>query len=213
MSHQSPILTPQDLQPGSKQDKKKLQQLLQVHDQHCHGNGGSLGHRKFLADEPQAEPTFPLAEYTFYGIALTLVISKLPLRFCDEFWIVLGPAKARSTQPNAMTLTEGTIGTGPVDLISTDNFWVKAVAAAKGPHQVLQDFSFVVGLMTQPIQVGKSIACHRNGDLCPKLNVAPRFATHDRHDMSLIQADDPVMNTHAIRMVENALLANQFTDH
>jgi len=39
VTSQSPILAPHDLQPESKQDKKKLQQLLEVHDQHGHCNG------------------------------------------------------------------------------------------------------------------------------------------------------------------------------
>jgi hypothetical protein len=47
-----------------------------------------------------------LAELTFYGIALPLVISKFPLHFCDKFWIILRAAKARTTQPNAMALAE-----------------------------------------------------------------------------------------------------------
>ncbi len=57
----------------------------------------------------------------------------MPLCFCEKFWIILRAPEARTTQPNAVALAEGSIGTSPIDLISTDDFWIVAVAAAKGP--------------------------------------------------------------------------------
>ena len=82
-----------------------------------------------------------MSELTFYGITLPLVVSKLPLRFCDKFWIILRAAKARTTQPNTVALAESSIGARPIDLISTDHFWVVTVAAAIGPRLSLQVFS------------------------------------------------------------------------
>jgi hypothetical protein len=85
-----------------------------------------------------------LAELTFYGITLPLVVSKLPLRCCEKFWIIRWAAKARTTQPNAVALAESTIGARPIDLISTDHFWIVAVAAAKANRLGLQLFSSAV---------------------------------------------------------------------
>ncbi len=213
MTPQSPIQAPHYLQPEGKQDNKEQQQLLEIHDQHGQGNGGSLGHCKFLADGPQVEPAFPLAKLAFYGIALPLVVSKLPLRFCDKFWIIPRAAKAGTTQSNAVALAESSIGASAIDLISTDHFWVVTVAAALGSRLSLQVFSFVVGITAEPIKEGKAIACHRDGYLGPEPNIAPRLAAHDRSDMSLVQTDDPVGKTPALGVIKNALLATQFTHY
>ena len=154
-----------------------------------------------------------MTELAFYGIALPLVVSTLPLRFGNKFWIILRATKTRTTQPNAVALAERSIGESPIDLISTDHFWVVTVAAAIGSRLRLQAFSFIVGVIAQMIQECKADACHRNRDLGPELNIAPRLAVHDRPDMGLVQTDDPVGNTPAIRVIENALLANAFTHH
>ena len=53
---------------------------------------------KRLADQLQAKPVLSLAELNCYDIMLPLVVSKLPLRFCDKFWIILRAAEARTTQ-------------------------------------------------------------------------------------------------------------------
>ena len=101
-----------------------------------------MRHSKFYADEPKAELAFPLAELTFYRITLTLVISKLGLRFCDKFWIILPAAKARTTQANAMVPAESPIGASPIDLIRTDQFRLATVAAASGPRRASDRFFF-----------------------------------------------------------------------
>ena len=163
----------------------------------------------FLADEPQAEPELHLTEFAVYGIALPLVVSKLPLPIGSKFWIILRAAKTRTTQPNAVALAESSIGASQIDLISTDHFWVVIVPAAIGSRLSLQVFSFVVGVLAQKIQKCKAVACHRNRDLGSELYIAPRLAAHNRPDMGLVQTDGPMGNTPAIRVIENALLANE----
>lgn len=95
-------------------------------------------------------------------MALTLVISKLSLRFCHKLWIILGSVKTRAAQANSMALAEGPICTCPINLISTDDFWMVAILVAIGLCLRFQIFSFVVGGMAELIQEGKAIACHRH---------------------------------------------------
>jgi len=59
-----------------------------------------------------------------------------------------------------MALAEGSIGTGSIDLISTDNLWTMAMTAAIGSCLRIQIFSFVLGVIAQAIQKGKASTCH-----------------------------------------------------
>jgi len=119
----------------------------------------------------------------------------------------------RAAQANAMTLAEGTIGTGTVNLISTDHFWVVTISAAIGSCLALQIFSFIVGIVTQPVKECESITRHRDGDLGSEFDVAPGLATNNRPDVSLIETDDPIGDASAVSVVENLLLTYQFADH
>jgi hypothetical protein len=61
-----------------------------------------------------------------------------------------------------MTLTEGSIGAGSVDLVSTNHFRVMTVTAAIGHCLNLEVFSFVVGAVTQAIEESESLADNRD---------------------------------------------------
>ena len=112
-----------------------------------------------------------------------------------------------------MAQAEGSIGASSIDLISTDHFRVVPMTASIGPCLGFQVFSFVVGVKAESIQERKALTCHRDGDLCSKLNIAPCLATHDRPDMSLAKANDAVRNTSAVRLVKNGLLTDQLADN
>jgi hypothetical protein len=61
-----------------------------------------------------------------------------------------------------MALAEGTIGASSIDLISTDRFWAMTMTAAMCPCLCLQVFPFVVGVVTQAIEEGESLAGDRD---------------------------------------------------
>ncbi len=82
------------------------------------------------------------------------------------------------------------------------------IAAAIGHRLSLEVFSFVVGVITQPIKEGESLSSNRDGDLGPKLNIATRLATNNRSDVCLVEAHDAVGDASAICVIENGLLAN-----
>lgn len=112
-----------------------------------------------------------------------------------------------------MPQTEGSIGASSIDLIGTYHFGVVTMMAAIGPGLGFQVFSFVVGVKAESIQKRKAFTCHRDGDLCSKLNVAPGLATHNRPNMSLAEADDTVWDTSVVRIVQNILLTDQLADN
>ena len=112
-----------------------------------------------------------------------------------------------------MPLTESTVRPCPVDLVSADHFWVVTMAAAISHRLRLKVFSFVVGVITQPIQKGESLPGDREGDLCTELNIATSLATDNRSDMSLAEADDAIGDASAVSVIENGLLTDKLTDH
>jgi hypothetical protein len=61
-----------------------------------------------------------------------------------------------------MTLTEGSIGAGSVDLVSTNHYRVMTVTAAICHCLSLEVFSFVVGGVTQVIEESESLAGDRD---------------------------------------------------
>jgi hypothetical protein len=61
-----------------------------------------------------------------------------------------------------MTLTECTVRSCPVDLVSTYHFWVVTMAATIGYCLSLEIFPFVVGGVAQPIKEGESLSCDRD---------------------------------------------------
>ena len=154
-----------------------------------------------------------MTDLSFDSVALPLVIEKLPLPLRHQPWIAFGTSKARTTQADSMTEIEGSIGASPIDLIGTDHRWILAMAATIGSCLGLHVFSFIVEVVAQLIQERKANACHRDGDLYSKCNVAPCLATHDRPDGSLIRADDPLRSASAVRVVDNSPLADNFADH
>ena len=112
-----------------------------------------------------------------------------------------------------MTLTECTVRSCPIDLISTNHFRIASIAAAIGYSLGLEVFSFVVGVITQAIKEGESLSRDKDGDLGPKLNIATRLATNNRSDVCLIEAHDAIRDASIIYVIKNGLLAHQLTDH
>ena len=112
-----------------------------------------------------------------------------------------------------MPQAECSIGTSSIDLICTDNLRVVPMTAAISPRLAFQVFSFVVGIKAESIEKRKAFTCHRDGDLCSKLNVGSCLTTHDWPDMSLAEADNAIRDTSAIRVVKNVLLTDQLADN
>ena len=112
-----------------------------------------------------------------------------------------------------MAQAEGPIGASSIDLICTDHLVVVTMTAAIGPCLGFEVFSFVVGVKAESIEKRKAFTCHRDGDLCSKLNVAPCLATHDWPDMSLAKADDAIRDASAVRLVKNDLLTDKLADN
>lgn len=75
-----------------------------------------------------------------------------------------------------MAQTEGSIGAVSIDLISTHHFGVVNMTAEISPDLGMQVFSFDLGVKADSIQKRKAITCHRDRDLCAKLNVTPQLA-------------------------------------
>ena len=63
----------------NKKNKKKPQQLLEIHHQDIHRNGRVLRLRELLSDQAEAKPTFPLTNLAFNCVATSLVINELLL--------------------------------------------------------------------------------------------------------------------------------------
>ncbi len=83
------MIAEQKLEPVRKKYKKKVKQLLEVHDQHIDRNGRTLGRKELLTDQTQSITPFFLAYLAFNGNSLPLVIDKLPLLCSHQFRIVL----------------------------------------------------------------------------------------------------------------------------
>ena len=64
-----------------------------------------------------------------------------------------------------MTLTECTVRSCPIDLMSTNHLRIMTIAPEIGHRLCLEVFSFVVGVKTQPIREGESLSCDRDGYL------------------------------------------------
>ena len=77
---------------------------------------------------------------------------------------------------------------------------------AIGKHLRLQIFSFVIWVETQPIEKGKSISRDRDGYSGPKFNITAGLAPNDRSDVGLHQANDPVGDASAVRVIKDSLL-------
>jgi hypothetical protein len=139
-------------------DTKKLQELGDIQDEHIQRNSGPLGHGELLANQIQSISSLSLADLALYGIALSLVIKKQLFLLGQQLWIALGATEAPTTQENAMTLTEGSIGSRSINLVSTDYPWIVTISASISSSLSLQVFSFVVGIITQMIKKGESSA-------------------------------------------------------
>ena len=72
---------------------------------------------------------------------------------------------------------------------------------AIGKYLSLQIFSFVIWVETQPIEEGKSISRDRDGYFGPKFNIAAGLAPNDRTNVGLHQANDPVGDTSAVKVI------------
>ena len=70
----------------SKKDKKKLQELLQVHVQHIHRNGGTLGHRGLLANQAQTVPGFSASTGSDYDRKMISIIRMNIGRQVETLW-------------------------------------------------------------------------------------------------------------------------------
>jgi hypothetical protein len=86
------------------------------------------------------------------------------------------------------------------------------IAALIGYRLSLEVLSSVVRVVTQPIEKGESFTVDRDGNLCTKLNITTGFPADNQPDMRLAGADDAMRNASAVCMMENSLLADQFTD-
>jgi hypothetical protein len=99
-----------------------------------------------------------LADLPLNGFALPLVFKKLPPLLSQQLWITNGATEARTTQTNAMSLAEGSAGSRSINLISTDHLWIVAISAAISSCLNLQIFSFILEVITQPIEKDEHIA-------------------------------------------------------
>ena len=106
-----------------------------------------------------------MADLAFNGIPLPLVVDKLLLRGCNKLKIAVCSSQTWDSQADSMTLTECTVGSCPEDLFSTNHFQIVAMAAPKGDRLRIEVFSFVVGVVTQPLEAGESLTGDRDGDL------------------------------------------------
>jgi hypothetical protein len=79
-------------------------------------------------------------------------------------------------------------------------------STAIGKHLSLKIFCFVIWVETQPIEEDKSISRDRDGYFGPKFNLAAGLAPNDRSDVGLHQANDPVRDASAVRVIEDSLL-------
>ena len=79
---------------------------------------------------------------------------------------------------------------------------------ATGKHLSLQIFSFVIWVETQPIEEGKSISRERDRYFGPIFNIATELAPTDRPDVGLHQANDPVGDASAVRVIEDSMLTH-----
>jgi hypothetical protein len=150
------------LNPTGEKRKKKLEELLKIHHQYNYRNGCALRDRQRLANQAQPIAALALDDFPLDGIALRLVSEELLRLLSHQIWIAFGPAKPGTTQPEPMAHTELTIAAYPIDLIGTDNGRVMSVTSTIRQHLRLQVFSFVVGVVAQTIEEGKSITCDRD---------------------------------------------------
>ena len=172
----------------------------------------NLGDCEILADQTQAETSLPLIYPSFNRVALSLVINGLAsqqLPTLDAFWA--NPDKNHADRFH--DIDRRLIGRHPVDLSSTDDVWTVSIAATMGTGLILQIFSFVARAIAMPIQECKTISCHREGNRGNALNVAPWLTAHDWPDTSLAETNNSIRDAAAVRVVENSLLTNQFTDY
>ena len=86
------------------------------------------------------------------------------------------------------------------------------VAATIGHRLSLEVFSFVIGIVAQPIKEGESLSCDRDGDLGPEFNIATSLAANNRPDVRLKETHDSIRDASAVCVIENGLLADQLTD-
>jgi hypothetical protein len=91
-------------------------------------------------------------------------------------------------------------------LIGANNGRIMPMTPAIGKHLRLQIFSFVIWVETQPIEKGKSISRDRDGYSGPKFNITAGLAPNDRSDVGLHQANDPVGDASAVRVIKDSLL-------
>ena len=96
------------------------------------------------------------------GISLALVIDELLLLGGYQLRIVLWPSQTGTAQADSVTLTECTVCSCPVDLVSTNQFRIVTISVAIGDRLSLEVFSFVVGVVTQAIEEGESLAGDRD---------------------------------------------------
>lgn len=171
-----------------------------------------MGH-PLLADQCQAIVAFFLAEFSFNDVALPLVFKNCFLSTATNSGSFFWPTEAGATQPNAIALSEGTIRSCPVDLVSTDYFWVMNMPTPIGSRLSLEIFSFVVGLVAEPVKECKLTTCHRSRGLGSECNAAPGLAANDRPGTSLIETDDPIGGAPIAGMAQNSLLTGELADH
>jgi hypothetical protein len=167
-----------------------------------------LSERKLLADQAQSKAAFALAKFPLDGVASPLIIYELPLLVGHQIWITFGPTKSRTTLPDLMTCTECTITACPINLIGANNGRIMPMTPAISSYLSLQIFSFVIWIETQPIEEGKSISRDRDGYFGTKFNIAAGLAPYDRSDVGLHQANDPLGDASAVRMIEDSLLTH-----
>ncbi len=202
----------QKLVPVRKKYKKKLKQLLEVHDQHIDRNGRTLSRKEHLTNQTQSITPFPLAYLAFDGISLPLVIDELLLLCSHRFRIVLRASQTWAAQTDPMPLAECTVRSCPINLFGRNHFRVVSMVAI-APRLNLRALSLVVRVKTKSIKEGNSISSDGDRDLSPKFNTATRLAANNRSDMRLEEAHDTVRDACAISVIENGLLTDQFTDH
>jgi hypothetical protein len=103
-----------------------------------------------------------LSNLSFNGIPLALVIDQLLVLGGHQLGIVLRPSQTWAAQTDSPALAVCTVRSCAIDLVSPHYLRILSMATPIGHRLSLQVFSFVVGVVTEPIEEGESLTCNRD---------------------------------------------------
>jgi len=193
------------------------EQYQQVHDEKDAIYPRFRGASCFSLDLVEPISTLTLTKLTFNGNTLPIVglaLLLVPFKLLSIlFSFLFRTAQGFTGIADALVFEIRSIFLGAVNWIGHDGFWIKSVTPLIGFDLGFEIATFIEGIPAQVINFGKSLWRQAHTYFGAEFNRFIQFATNNRADMRLMDADDPVITAMAFSAIHLGLLAKDMLNH